>query len=386
MIGGRKSAGRSSRALAAWLLATAAALAAEGFALADRLHRRGEAAPLEGRTLDVTADGVLFRAARGSESGDVLVTWDRARHLETDEPRFAEAFNTHLDLSERLWRARSRVERGDYASAEPIFDELFSETTHRTDATALIVAEGLLRCRVAREARAAAVLPWLEMHRLLAAGLKPTAYLSMRPVVEAQSGLCPQLPPMWGKSAGVEQMLADLNHYVPDAPSSARLAALYARAARLSLGLAVSDSADFYRSDESWDRDAGVVVVTALVAAIERVRPLPLDVEKVMARPLREPGPLTPWALFMRGTVRVEERDLDRRREGLVDLLTIPATHGEEHRYIAGFAVERAASILDSMGRSAAAASLRAERRRTDPTHPLNHTAAPRAAASETRP
>ncbi len=386
MSRGQRSAGRTSRALSAGLLVTVVALMSAGPAQADRLHRRGEPAPLEGRTLDVTADGVLFRTSRGSDAGDSLFTWDRVKRLETDQQQFAAAWETHRDLSERLWRARSRVERSDYSAAEPILDELFEETMHRTGTTALIVAEGLLRCRLAREARAAAVLPWLELHRLLGAGLKPTAYLSMRPIVDPQSGLCPQLPPMWGKSAGVEQMLADLNHYVPDAPASARLAALYARAARLWLGLSVDDAAAFYRGDEAWDRDAGVVVVTALVAALERVRPLPLDVEKVMARPLREPGPLTPWALFMRGAVRVEDRDLDRRREGLVDLLTIPATYGQEHRYLAGFAIERAASILESMGRGPAADSLRTERRRTDPTHPLNHTAPPRAAPSETRP
>lgn len=339
---------------------------------ADRLHRRGESAPIEGRTIEVNEDGVLFHVSRGPQSGDVLITWDRVQHLETDREGFAEAFEQRRSLSERLWRARSRIERGDHAAAEPILDSLFAETVHRTSATALIVAEGLLRCRLARGARAAAVIPWLETHRLLNAGLKPAAYTAMRPVVDLQSGLCAQLPPVWTRSVGVEQMLADLGSYADEAPEVQRLAALYARAARLALGAPLEEAGAFYRSDEAWDRDPGVVVVTTFVAALERVKPLPADPEKVLARPLREESPLTSWALFLRGLTRVESADADRRRHGLVDLLTIPAMHREANGYLAGFAIDRAASVLEQMGRAAEAASLRTELKREDPAHPLN--------------
>ena len=378
---------RGWRRAASAPLALAALLASSTPAAADRLHRRGEEAPLEGRTLDVTNDGVHFRVPRGAETGDVLITWDRVRLLETDRGEFAEAFEQRRDLSVRLWRARSRVERGDHSAAEPILDELFTKTRGHTDSTSLIVAEGLLRCRLAREARAAAVLPWLETHRLLSAGVKSAAYQSMPPVIDLQSGLCVQLPPIWTRSVGVEEMLADLSDHVGETPVSARLATLYARAARLSLGLGVEDSAEFYHSDEQWDRDGGVVVITAFVATLERVRPRPLEVEKVLARPLREAGPLTPWALFLRGLGRVNDSNADRRRDGLVDLLTIPALHRDENRYLAGFAIDRAAAALEQMGRSAAATSLRAEFKRTDPAHPLNNMAPPtRLSASEKQP
>ncbi len=368
-------------ALAATLVSASAGLAA------DRLHRRGESAPIEGRTVDVNKEGVLFHVSRGPQTGDLLITWDRVQRLETDHEGFAETFEQMRSLSDRLWRARSRIERGDHAAAEPILDSLFAETVHQTGATALIVAEGLLRCRLARGARAAAVIPWLETRRLLNAGLKPTAYTAMRPVIDFQTGLCAQLPPVWTRSVGVEQMLADLGQYSGAAPQVQRLAALYARAARLALGAPIEDAAAFYRSDESWDRDPGVVVATAFVAALERVKPMPADPEKVLARPLREEGPLTPWAFFLRGLARVESADADRRRQGLVDLLTIPAMHREANAYLAGFAIERAAAVLEQMGRAADAASLRAELKREDPTHPL-HDARPgaRVAVQEKQP
>ncbi len=351
---------------------------------ADRLFERGTSSPIEGRALEVDDAGVRFRVSRGNENTDVLVTWDRVRYLETDRESFAEAFGRMQGFSERLWRARSRVERQDYAAAEPILDPMFAEMMNRTDPTALIVAEGLLRCRLARGARAAAVIPWLEMHRLLDSGLKRTAYLDMHPIVDPQSGVCLQLPPIWTRTVGVEQLLADLGHYVPDSPTTERIASLYGRAAQLALGLRVQDSALFYHADDSWQRDPATLIITAMVAAIEKIRPFPIDIDRTFSRLYREEGLLSPWAWYVRGLVRVAVPDLNTQREGLVDLLTLPAKYREEHSYLAGFAIDAAARTLESLGRSEPAASLRNELRLDYPTHPLNDAApAPRIAATE---
>ncbi|MCC6907935.1 MAG: hypothetical protein IT430_08360 [Phycisphaerales bacterium] len=351
---------------------------------ADRLFARGSQNPVEGRAVQVDDAGVLFRVARASDSIDTLYTWDRVRLLETDREGFAERFAEFRDLSEKLWRARSRVERQDYAAAEPILDPLFSEMMGRTDATALVVAEGLLRCRLARSARAAAVIPWLEMHRLLNSGIKPAAYLDMAPIVDPSSGVCPQLPPLWTRTVGVEQLLSDLDHYVVDAPATERLAALYARGARLALGARVQDAALFYHLDEEWRRDPAALMVTAVLAAVEKVKPFPVEVDRTFARLYRETGPLTPWAYFARGLARVVVSDVDTQRGGLVDLLTVPALFGGPQPYLAGFALDAAADALEDLGRSEDAASLRAELKLDYPTHPLNDAAAaPRIAATE---
>lgn len=374
---------RSSRALCIGV----ALLSLVDAASADRLLRRDGQPALDGRALEVDDNGVLFRVARGAEQSDLLVTWDQIRLFETDREGFAERSAERREMSEQLWRARSRVERLDYAAAEPIFESLFAQTLNRTDATAITVAEGLLRCRLARGARAAAVVPWLELHRLLAQGLKPTAYLALPPVVDAQTGICPQLPPIWTRSAGVEQLLADLAQYIPDATATERLASLYTRAARLTLGVRVQDPALFYNMDESWQRDPAALMVTAMVAANEEITPFPIEVDRTFARLYREPGLLSPWAWFVRGRARAAVKDAQVQRQGLVDLLTIPALHDETHPYLAGFAIDAAARVLDTLGRSDAAASLRTELRRDYPTHPLNDAAATaRIASSEKKP
>jgi len=356
-------------------------------ARAARLFLHGNEATLEGRAVQVDDNGVLFRTTRGTGDVDALLTWDRIRFLETDRQGFAEFFASHRDMADRLWRARTRVERRDYSAAEPLFEAIFAQTMNRTDATALTVAEGILRCRLARGARAAAVIPWLELHRLLSSGLKPTAYLAMDPIVDAQTGVCPQLPPIWTRSVGVEQLLSDLGHYVVDAPGTERLATLYTRAARITLGLPVQDPTIFYHADESWQRDPTSLVVTTMVASIEQVRPFPIDVDKTFARLYREESLLTPWAWFARGLTRLSTPDLNTQRDGLVDLLTLPARYREMHAYLCGFAIDFAARTFERLGRTADAASLRADLKREYPTHPLNDAlASPRVAASEKTP
>lgn len=356
-------------------------------ARADRLLRRGNESTLEGRAVQVDDNGVLFRTARGADTAEALITWDRIRFLESDRASFTEFFEQHRDMAENLWRARTRIERLDYAAAEPLLEPLFVETMNRTDATALTVAEGVLRCRLARGARAAAVIPWLEMHRQLESGLKPTAYLDMDPIVDAQTGVCPQLPPIWMRSVGVEQLLAELGHYVVDAPATERLARLYTRAARLALGLPVQDPSIFYHADESWQRDPASLLITTMVAAVEQVTPYPIDLDRTFSRLYREEGMLTPWAWFARGLTRIAASDLNTQREGLVDLLTLPARYRETHAYLSGFAIDFAARTFERLGRHADAALLRADLKRDYPTHPLNDApSSPRVAASEKKP
>lgn len=378
------SPGQLTRLACVWFVAVCVSAP---IARADRLFRRGNEATLEGRAVQVDEDGVLFRTRRGAGDTDTLVPWDRIRFLETDRQAHAEFFASHRDMADQLWRARTRVERRDYPAAEPLFDTLFAETMNRTDATALTVAEGILRCRLARGARAAAVIPWLEMHRLLSSGIKPTAYLGMDPIVDAQTGVCAQLPPIWTRSVGVEQLLSDLGHYVVDAPGTERLATLYTRAARITLGLPVQDPTIFYHADESWQRDPTSLIVTAMIAAIEQIRPFPIDLDKTLARLYREEALLTPWAWFARGLTRLTAPDLNIQREGLVDLLTLPARYRETNAYLSGFAIDFAARAFDHLGRTTDATALRADLKRDYPTHPLNDAPAlPRVPASEKTP
>src|SRR5207248_1943375 len=90
---------------------------------------------------------------------DQFIGWDRVQRVEGEHAAEADGL---AELADRTWRARSRIERGDFASAEPLFEQLFASMTGHDGPTAAIASEGLLRCRLARGAQAGAVWPWLE--------------------------------------------------------------------------------------------------------------------------------------------------------------------------------------------------------------------------------
>ena len=157
----------------------------------DVVQRRGAADPLEG-TVTVGPDGARVRTATNAIH---VVPWDRVRAVETDDPALRVMVERWADTADALWRARSRVERQDTTAAEPLLVRAFDETIGATHETALVVAEGVLRCRLARGANDEAIIPALECIRLRAAGVQTDSYAALAPIHDAATGLLPMLPP-----------------------------------------------------------------------------------------------------------------------------------------------------------------------------------------------
>ena len=105
----------------------------------------------------------------------------------------APAFETVRATAELVWRAESRLARGDVVAAEPLFEQLAEQYRGRAGVTASSVARGLLACRLARGAHTDAVTAWL---RWLAAGGQAAPTLNA--VEPRLSGaLVGDLPPIW---------------------------------------------------------------------------------------------------------------------------------------------------------------------------------------------
>ncbi|NOG56072.1 MAG: hypothetical protein HND57_17375 [Planctomycetes bacterium] len=355
----------------------------------DELVLRDGGGTLIGLSLDMDDSGILFRVGHDQAQ---WITWDRVRSLSAEDETNQAAYQAQAAMAETLWRARSRVERGDSVMAEPLLIPLFETTRGRTDAVALIVAEGLLRCHLARGDRAAALVPWLECVRLRQAGLVQTAYASLSPVLDGRTGLCLALPPIWTPGDPNADRAADeLGRYlvaVPETESdseSRHLAVLYLSAARGAL--ADPTRRDRVTADSLFEslealanadvRDAGTFVLS-LVMAIDTKS---LDSQRatairILSRMTREPGRFGQWARYATGLAKVRQPGADQRLEGLVDLLSLPAlvTAGEKNvdRILAGLALEQAAEVLAQDGRSQEAASLRTELIAIYPDHPVH--------------
>ncbi|MFG0329320.1 MAG: hypothetical protein ACF8PN_05410 [Phycisphaerales bacterium] len=351
-----------------------ASIALPGALHADELQLRREATTVVGTTVAVGDAGVQFQP-RGSEP--ILYTWDRVRSLASTDADEQAAFDAYREFADAAWRARTRVERGDFAMAEPLLVDLFEKTRGRTDATALVVAEGLLRARLARSEYTEAIIPWLETFRLLDAGFERVAYRERPGALDERTGLCPSLPPMWSPSPSLDELIARLDAYEPmGSPATISLATLYLAGARQASGESIELPALARLADETMDgRDAVAIVWSFLVGVggdeFEGVDSSARDAAiRSLDRLVRADGDLPSWRLFARGSSLARSPEDDVAKDGLLDLLTIPASLGEVDPYLAGYALSIAAARLEALGEPDAAASLRRELGRRYPNHP----------------
>jgi hypothetical protein len=210
------------------LVAIVCSLRCGPIAWAETVERRGSEQPLSGQITVIDDSGVTVR----SESGvSTTVSWDRVRSVTTD--RTNAGLDPYLARATELWRARSRLERNDAALAEPIFETQFKYYRGKTSETALVVAEGLLRCKLARQAQEAAVIPAIETARLRRARLTTNSYQHLPAVLDEHTMLCPSLPPAWAPGAALSRLESELANYDSRLdPIASAVAALYRQAAR----------------------------------------------------------------------------------------------------------------------------------------------------------
>lgn len=335
-------------------------------AQADRVERRGAEAALDGEIIDVSDAGVRVR----TDSGDYEIPWDRVRRIDSDDP--ALTYERYMATAVDIWRARSRVERGDTALAEPLLERLFERSRGRTDATARVVAEGLLRCRLARGANALAIVPALETARLARADVTIDGYADLPAVIDPDTALCPQLGPAWIRSRALNRVERDLADF--DAHGDAVIAAiarLYRRAILFQLGAtAAPDAGDDLDADVAAHRGVGFLAILVECASGD-----PKRREAARTRVGREiataPRWAAGWAHFAIGDSLLRESGVGRRQRGMVQLLHLPAGHRRSLPYLAGLALSRVVETSRADGDDVTARVLTEELTRSFPNHPV---------------
>jgi hypothetical protein len=326
---------------------------------ADVVERRGGQPPLEGEVTGVDEAGVTVKTAGGAS---LFAAWDRVRDVESARawPRLAE----YLEAAADLWRARSRVERGDTALAEPLLERLFERTRGQTHTTALVVAEGLLRCRIARSEQVLAVVPALEAARLRRRGVTSDAYSALD--VDAAYALCTALPPVFVPSPALEALARDLEAY--DARGDRVVAALgegYRRAALRGLGREAADA--FPAGDEP-----GVELLRRMDACLDPDPARRAAAREALRRAMAAMPPWAEaWARYQLGVAGLEDASADAQQEGAVSLIHVPARFGRAQPYLAGLSLDRVARYLERTGDAGAAAALREELARRYGNHPV---------------
>lgn len=329
--------------------------------------RHGEPAP-SGQIRVVSVDGVVVGS---SVASPVIVGWDRIKSVHGP---YAEEAQAYLHNADQLWRAESRLARGDAAAAEPIFEQLFEIYRTRQGPTAAAVCKGLLRCRLRRNAQTLAVDAWLAWLHARDSNDGPLWYQSRSGQTDAfdidqTTGLLPQLPPIWLDLPAV-RVFANRSKMGADQMGSQQsdLASLYEYAAALATGRVAHDDQMPYISSHA----SGVLLVADIVQAQS------LDAQQRQAGRQAiidrlkdvQGGWLAAWLETALGRSLLLENDLEQQQRGVIELLRVRVLRQVDSPYLAGLALAQAAVALKHMGKTDAADLLRQELLDAFPGHP----------------
>lgn len=358
----------AARRIRAALSLSALLLAIGAPANAQLTLRAGRPAP--GAIEALSAAGVALDNA-------AVVPWDRVARV--DGP-FAEQAEPFASIADRAWRARARLERGDLALSEPLFDALLLERL--PGPTGAVVARGALRCRIVRGALASAVAPWIDA---LALREYPTMLDESSPlagVMDPADLLAPLLPPIFLNDDSALLLIEQPIDTRDDALASA-LASLYVAAARAARA---PDAATLPAIDPATLAQEPVPFVHAIVAAqigspAERAD----AVVSLRARITADLGSFREaWARV--ALARALARDEPTRREAVLHYLHLPARFARAQPYLTGVALAEASRLLELDADAEGARTLRNELAAAMPRHPallwLSRASSPQANAN----
>lgn len=323
-----------------------------------------DASPPAGQILRCTPEGVVIDAP---VTGQTIIGWARVRDVRGRHAPEAAPFEP---VADKLWRATTRLSRGDVPAAEPLFEELFADYIGGQGPTSAAISSGLLRCRVERGAHTLAVAAWLAWLHAAEPAPGPRWFERSGPAeaalpTDASTGLVPDLPPIWLGLPAV-RVFGQAPLGVQSFGDTQRdLAALYQHAANLEFG-SEQPLPDTAGGDE------GVALVRDIVAAQSLRDEERLAGRRALERRLsaRPEGWLDAWLRTALGRSLLRDADPDQRQRGIIELLRVRVTHERDAPYLAGLALAEAAVALRDLGRADEAALLRRELLDAFPGHP----------------
>jgi len=329
----------------------------------DSVLRHHGLEPMRGIITRIDAAGVTMRGVTTTDT-ESIIPWHLVRDVDSED--FDDAWKRYAPVAEQIWRGVIRIQRGDPILAEPLFERLFEQYRGQASETALVVAEGLLRSRLARAANELAVVPWLEAARLHHAGVKTQAFADVSTVIDATTLLCPNLPPAWPRSSRLQRLRDELTAY--DAQGDQVIAAL-AHQYLSFVNLALSSAAEPH--DASRPEHPGVTLLADVFAVYQReIQAASATIDRAMRKASDWPVWAQAWMRYHLGHALLNQKDQPSRDLGLVQLAYAPARFRYTQPYLAGLALVEMADVLDERGEKEHAGALRRLVDERYPGHP----------------
>lgn len=270
---------------------------------------RGGEPPIENATIEFATAGVRVSRVDGPAR---VIAWDLVAAV--DDRTLDQSERAWLEIAEELWRARFRVQRGDLAAARPLLEKHFDRFRGETSEIALIVAEGLLRCRLADGEWEQAIVPALEAARLRRAGVVSDRFDRLAPVIDDATLLAPALAPSWQPDPRLEMLAEGLERGEYGDAGVRRIAELYATLLR---GGTVAAGRE---------NDPGAALLAA-IAAIDAATPEGIArSRRDLAAATKNLGPWAKaWSGYALGRSLVASADPALRLDGVLELLRVAA-------------------------------------------------------------
>ncbi len=345
-----------------WMVAAGATAVASTASMVNaQVSLRGQQDPIAGDVTKVGPEGITLTIGGVPK----IVGWDRVREVHGEQ---GAAATKQIEAVADLWRARMRLERGDFTAAEPMLDALAAKERGVFGPTAAVVFEGQLRCRLKRGATLPAVWAWLDWVQARAGAIGAGSDTSLGwiggrfdapAVVEPRTGLILGTPPIFLHDAALDAAVAsdEWSRFSSADTTTAELAMLYRAAARFEAELPPE-------LGPVTSNNEGVRLVADIVQA--RVGN---DQQRQTARAnlksrleQRDIDPWTEcWCRMGMGRSLLREPDSDMMRQGIIQLLHVPSRFARGSSYAAPIALAEAAIMLHELGDDQGAAALKAE-------------------------
>jgi len=318
-----------------------------------------------GQVVDAPVETVAFDG--------VAIGGDAPRTLGWDLVYFARGegesdIALYSEFSDVVWRAKSRLQRGDFRLAGPLFEELFEQqkTNGISGPTGLLIAEGTLRCRVASGRHTDAIEAWSVALDIRGTGQRQSGESAVAGLIDAETGLVPNLPPVWLDDSVDARRFGEGS--VDAVEGDGSLIALYRLAARRSAA-SLPDEGSVPRG-----RDAGAQLVAQMLRATRSeddaratARAQLLDLTESATGSWKEA-----WARIAIGRSLLMETDERERDAGVLHLLHLPARFARSQPHLAAVALAEVGRELHARGNIQLFELVRNELRTRYPEHEAN--------------
>ncbi len=317
-----------------------------------------------GPVVGLSAEGV---ETTGAGKTPKTIPWDAVAGL---GGAWQEQGMPYLAMAQTAWRARIRLERGDLAGAEPLFEQLFPDHCKGQGPLSQLVSGGLLICRLGRGAQMNSVAPCLAYLHAIEQGNVRTitrggdvADPSDRIVVDSATNLVPMLPPVWLSGPGVTALAR--GNWPQYEGRVGLISNLYQQSARAEAGLAVI-LPPRPRSDDGaelvWD-----VVASCVGDASQRAAAR----DSLRARSDKGQAPwMESWCRAAIGRSLLRESDAESQNQGIAELAVLPAALERVCPYLTGIALAEMARASLRLSDAKTALSLRNRLAEKFPGHP----------------